>query len=51
LTKTPLIYSVSYFNSGFLELCFGGVIHQSPPVATELNTVKYGLALLFTKDI
>jgi len=24
LTKTPLIYSVSYFNLGVLGLCFGG---------------------------
>ena len=36
LTKTPLIYSVSRFNLGSLELCLGGWAHQSPPVATGL---------------
>jgi len=37
LTKTPLIYSVSHFNSGGLELCLGGKTHQSSPVTTRLG--------------
>jgi len=36
LTKTPLIYSVSSFNLGSLELCLGGLSPPKPPVATWL---------------
>jgi len=50
LTKTPLIYSISYFNSGVLEVCFAGLSPPKPPVATGLNIVKHDLALLFTRD-
>jgi len=50
LTKSPLIYSVSYFNFGVLELCFGGLSPPKAPVATGLNIVKYNLALLFIRD-
>jgi len=31
LTKTQLIYNVSYFNSGGLELCLGGLSPQQTP--------------------
>jgi len=31
LTKTPLIYSVSRFNLGGLELCLGGISPPKPP--------------------
>ena len=37
LTKTQVIYGVSCFNLGGLELCFGGISPQKPPVATGLN--------------
>jgi len=50
LTKTPLIYSVSYLNLGVFELCFGGLSPPKPPVATGLNIVKYDPALIFTRD-
>jgi len=35
--KNSTIYNVSYFNLGGLELCLGGKVHQSPPVATGLS--------------
>jgi len=35
--KSPLIYSVSYFNLGTLGLCLEGETHQSTPMATGLN--------------
>jgi len=38
--KTPLIYSVSYFNLGVCELCLeGGLSSPNPPVATVLHNV------------
>jgi len=36
LTKTLLIYSVSRFNLGGLEVCLGGISPPNPPVATGL---------------
>jgi len=37
LTKTPLIYSVPYFNIGEgLKLCFAGQAHESAPLARDL---------------
>jgi len=38
LTKTPLIYSVSHFNLGWLVALFGGIKRTKvpSPVATEL---------------
>ena len=38
IDKTPLIYSVSYFNlGGDLVHCLGGLAHRNPPVATGLS--------------
>ena len=48
LSKTALIYSVSYFNLGGLGALFGGI--KPLPVATGLNIIKFDLALLFTID-
>jgi len=39
LTKTPLIYSVSRFNWGGLELCLRGLSPPKPPMATGLYWV------------
>jgi len=37
LTKTPLIYNVSYFNLGYMERCLGGAKPTTDhPVATGL---------------
>jgi len=36
MTKLPLIYSVSYFNLGGLELCLGGLSPPNSPVATGM---------------
>jgi len=49
LTKTPLIYSVSRFNLGGVELCLGrGLAHQSSPVATRLTCTLCTPRLLHT---
>jgi len=37
LTKTPLIYNFSRFNSGSWSFVWEGKAHQSPPVATGLD--------------
>jgi len=34
--KTPLIYSISYFNLGGWEFCFGGITAPKPPMVTRL---------------
>ena len=44
-TKTQLIYSVSCFNLGGLELRLGGLAPKSPPVATELDCVSRKVTL------
>jgi len=38
LTKTPFIYSVSRSNLGGLELCLGGLAHQSPLWRRDFHT-------------
>jgi len=37
LTKTPLIYSISYSNLGVWELCLEDYPHQSAPMVTRLG--------------
>jgi len=42
LTRIPLIYSVSRFNLGGLELCLGGLSPPKPLVATGLVKPQAG---------
>ena len=50
LTKSPLIYTVSYFNLGVLEPCFAGLNPKKNPSDDGSEIVMYDLALLFTRN-